>query len=176
MWIQVARHSHNLGNPLETYYEGITNPDSKVEVKNALIQESVREFNCLVDDGEFDLETLNEFLKDENIGMNRADPHGSVKSKLGGTKGSQWIHSRYKGFIGSRIYLGSNEFPADLKEDYKLDWEKGSLISILALKYNSHIDFNLYTASTYAYTELKRYAKTLPKTKMSSVWKPSRKM
>lgn len=47
---------------------------------------------------------------------------------------NEWVHSKYFGYICSRIYLGSDGIPIDLIKSYSLDWKKDSLVSNMKLR------------------------------------------
>lgn len=88
----------------------------------------------MIKDNSLSMKDMEVFLSKEDLGISKPEKNGSLKVAKVGIKRNKWLHSKYKGYIGSRIYLGSDNFPEDLKVDYKLEWDKGSLCSLLAEK------------------------------------------
>lgn len=158
LWIRSAIHEGNILNPTETFYEAITNPEYTWKDQEKYRKSSVIEFNLILKEGNIDDELIREFLSEGDIGISKATSSGYVRKEA---KSKIWIHSAYKGYIGSRIYLGSDDFPMELKVAYNLDWESGSLCQQLAKSKGRNIDFNLYTASSIAYTYLGKYVSKL---------------
>lgn len=165
----------DVAEPEITWYdyindESVPPPGGGKTLENRRIR-SVEEFNLAIESNSLDYLTLKEFLSDTDSGISSPVHHGSLRRKAKGQSpaGNQWVHSKYFGYISSRIYLGNDNMPDDIPLNNQLTFSEESLSQFIYDEEGGNIDLNLYTLSTSAYKHLASALKAIPKTRMSKI-------